>query len=89
MTNRPDPQERSRLFVTDEQLIHKLGIPANTARAAIQALDQAPRSGFPRKQALFGNRRYLPACLDWFAAHATGEAPFGRLVPIEGRQRHG
>jgi hypothetical protein len=57
------------VYVTDQELIEYLGIPADIARRAIHALDRDPRSGFPRKQPFWGDRRYLPAIEKWLDAH--------------------
>lgn len=57
------------VYVTDQELIEYLGIPADIARRAIHQLDRDPRSGFPRKQAFWGDRRYLPAVQKWLDAH--------------------
>jgi hypothetical protein len=54
------------LYVTDEELIKLLGVPVRDARAALQELDRNPASGFPRKQKLWGDRRYLPAVRAYF-----------------------
>ena len=54
------PEYRT-LFVTDAELIRRLGVPEKIARAAIRALDDNTRSGFPKKQKLWGDRRYWPA----------------------------
>lgn len=54
-------REQSKLYVTDAELIRRLGVPERTARAVIQALDQQRGSGFPPKQRLWGDRRYWPA----------------------------
>lgn len=56
-----DTAERPGLYVTDAELIRRLGVPERTARAAIRALDADPRSGFPKKSKLWGERRYWPA----------------------------
>lgn len=53
------------LFVTDAELIDILGVPERDARIALEALDQNPTSGFPQKDALWGNRRYLPAVREY------------------------
>lgn len=53
------------VFVTDQELIEFLGIPEKTARAAIAELDRNPRTGFPPKNPLWGDRRYLPAVQKW------------------------
>jgi hypothetical protein len=54
------------LFVTDAEMIRRIGIPVKIARAAIRALDENPDSRFPKKIALWGNRRYWPAVEVWF-----------------------
>jgi DNA-binding Lrp family transcriptional regulator len=46
------------LFVTDEQLAAKLGVSADTLRPAIRTLE---KRGFPRRDPLFGNKRFWPA----------------------------
>lgn len=58
-------RERDKLFITDAELIRLLGVPEKTARDAIRALDQNPRSGFPKKQKLWGDRRPKRAILAW------------------------
>lgn len=52
---------RETLYVTDAELIRRLGVPEKVARAAIHCLDRDRSSGFPQKKALWGNRRYWPA----------------------------
>ncbi|WP_316196869.1 winged helix-turn-helix domain-containing protein [Bradyrhizobium sp. SZCCHNS3053] len=54
------------LFVTDAEMIRRLGVPEKVARAAIRALDRDRGSGFPPKQRLWGDRRYWPAVRQWF-----------------------
>lgn len=50
---------KETLFVTDAELIRRLGVPEKQARRVIQDLDRKQR-GFPRKQKLWGDRRYWP-----------------------------
>lgn len=52
---------RETLYVTDAELIRRLGVPEKVARAAIRALDLDRSSGFPQKKKLWGDRRYWPA----------------------------
>ena len=52
-------------YVTDLELIEWLGVPYKQASQAIAELDRNPRSGFPKKQKLWGDRRYLPAVKAW------------------------
>lgn len=47
------------LYVTDAELIRRLGVGEKTARVAIGELER--RSGFPKKDPLFGDKRYWPA----------------------------
>jgi hypothetical protein len=54
------------LFVTDVEMIRRIGVPEKIARAAIRALDENPYGTFPKKSALWGNRRYWPAVQAWF-----------------------
>lgn len=54
-------REKEKLYVTDAELIRRLGVPERKARAVIQMLDRDPRSNFPKKQQLWGDRRYWPA----------------------------
>jgi hypothetical protein len=54
------------LFVTDNQLVERLGVPKRHAKAAIQMLDATRGSGFPPKQKLWGDRRYWPAVKAYF-----------------------
>ena len=60
---RPAPEtierEGNKLWITDAELIRWLGVPERLARAAIQELES--KANFPKKQALWGNRRYRPA----------------------------
>lgn len=59
-------KRRGGLYLTDTELIAELGLPEKVGREAFRALDQNPRSGFPPKQKLWGDRRYLPAVLAYF-----------------------
>jgi predicted transcriptional regulator len=47
------------LYITDAELIRRLGVPEKTARVVIRELEA--KNGFPRKQELWGGRRYWPA----------------------------
>jgi hypothetical protein len=63
MTDTLDRTEtRETLWVTDAELIRRMGVPEKIARAALHALDADPRrTGFPQKNKLWGDRRYWPA----------------------------
>lgn len=54
------------LYITDAELIRRLGVPEKIARQAIAIYDKDPRrNGFPQKNALWGKRRYWPAVKAW------------------------
>lgn len=58
-------RETAKLWVTDAELIRRMGVPEKTARETIRLLD-AKNQGFPRKQKLWGDRRYWPAVKAYF-----------------------
>jgi len=64
---KPSPEtiesERDKLFVTDSELIRRLGVPEKVGRVALQDLDRfhPGRPQFPQKDPLFGGRRFWPA----------------------------
>jgi hypothetical protein len=74
--------ERTKLYVTDAELIRFLGVPERLARATIQQLES--KAGFPRKQALWGNRRYWPAVKSYLD-RINGLT----IEPLASRSRHG
>ncbi len=53
------------LWITDAEMIRRLGVPEKVMRRAIKALDENRRSGFPRKVGLYGDRRYWPAVKEY------------------------
>ena len=55
--------KRETLYVTDAELIRRLGIPEKKARRLLRQLDDfnGRKSGFPQKSPAFDNRRYWPA----------------------------
>lgn len=54
-------REKDKLWLTDAEIIRRMGVPEKVARQAIQMLDRTRGSGFPPKQKLWGDRRYWPA----------------------------
>lgn len=52
-------REKDKLYVTDVEIIRRLGVPERVGRMMIQHLTD--RGGFPPKQKLWGNRRFWPA----------------------------
>jgi hypothetical protein len=80
MTTEPDLE---RIYLTDTETIRrmvKLGIPEKRARETIKTLDEHPRSGFPPKNKLWGNRR------SWVAVRAYLETSFGDKM-VDGAAR--
>ena len=65
-------RRKDTLFVTDEELIRRLGAPRKAARAALHMFDRDRSKGFPQKQKLWGNRRYWPAVRAWFDRYYAG-----------------
>ena len=74
--------EAGKLWVTDAELIRILGVPEDVGREALKKLDANPRSKFPRRDLVWGNRRYLPAVIRRFEED-HGMVPKGaaRLIP--------
>lgn len=64
---------REALFVTDAEMYRRLGVGPHTGRIAILTLEKSGR--FPKKDPLFGNKRYWPAVAkaidDRYAASAN------------------
>ena len=58
-------REKEKLWLTDAELIRRMGVPERQAREVLRMLDAKP-SGFPRKQKLYGDRRYWPAVKEYF-----------------------
>jgi hypothetical protein len=59
-------RETTKLWVTDAELIGRMGVPEKIARAALHVLDRERRSGFPPKMPLWRNRRYWPSVVGYF-----------------------
>ncbi len=60
----PDTLEPT-LYVTDAEIIRRLGVPSKIGYTNIKALDAEPKSGFPQKVKFWGGRRYWPAVRGW------------------------
>lgn len=74
-------REKDKLLVTDAELIRILGVPERQARLALRALDDNPRSGFPRKQKLWGDRRSLAAVRAYVERTGGLESGIGAARP--------
>lgn len=73
------------LYVTDAELIRRMGVPEKIARRVIRDLDaKHMTTGFPQKQKLWGDRRYWPAVKSWL--ERTSQPTMG--VSDTGRKRH-
>ncbi len=68
------------LWVTDAELIRRLGVPEKIAYAAIHVLDRELHRGFPQKQRLWASRRYWPAVKARFDLHYAGPASARRTL---------
>ena len=60
-------RENDKLFLADAELFRRLGVPEKIMRPMLPALES--KFGFPRKQPLFGERRYWPAVKAWLNKH--------------------
>lgn len=58
-------REKDKLWVSDSELVRWMGVPEKQAYEALRVLDAKP-NGFPRKQKLWGDRRYKPAIKAYF-----------------------
>lgn len=67
--SKPKPEtlerEKDNLWVSDAELIRWMGVPKKQATEALRLLDEK-NSGFPRKQKLWGDKRYKPAVKAYF-----------------------
>ena len=60
-------REKDKLYLTDAELIRRLGVPDRTLRPILPSLET--KYGFPPKQPLFGGRRDWPAVKAWLDKH--------------------
>jgi hypothetical protein len=56
-------REKGKLYLSDAEMIRKIGVPEKHMRKILPGLES--KYGFPRKQPLFGDRRYWPAVKMW------------------------
>lgn len=80
-------REQGKLWVSDAEMIRRLGVPEKIARVALRMVERDPKSGFPRKQKLWGDRRYWPAIVAYFDEHygprGGGEQAIARLRSLD------
>lgn len=67
----PSPEtlerEKDKLYVTDAELIRRIGLPEKEGARLIKEMDAKHRiTGFPQKSKLWAGRRYMPAVRAWF-----------------------
>ena len=60
-------REKDKLYLTDAELIRRLGVPEKLMRPMLPGLEK--NYGFPKKSPLFGERRYWPAVKNWLDKH--------------------
>lgn len=60
-------REKDKLYLLDSELIRRLGVPEKVMRPMLPGLES--KFNFPRKQPLFGGRRYWPAVKKWLDTH--------------------
>jgi hypothetical protein len=63
------------LWITDAELIRRIGVPEKSARSRLHFLDAKPQYQFPRKNPMWGNRRYWPAVKAYFDKNQGMVAP--------------
>lgn len=54
------------LWVLDDELADKIHVPRDTFRRAMMMYDSDPTSRFPKKEKLYGDRRFWPAIWDFW-----------------------
>lgn len=75
-------REKDKLYLSDAELIRRIGVPEKTMRSMLPGLEK--KYGFPRKQPLFGGRRYWPAVKAWLDKH-NGIKVDPSLIPQGGQ----
>lgn len=85
MTDRDDNQNPGALYISDAELCRRLGVGEKRVRVAIRELER--RNGFPRKDPLFGGKRYWPAVKASLDRHSgISLAP---ALPQDGTENYG
>lgn len=57
-------RDMDKLWVSDSEIIRRLGVSEKKAREAIRMAEA--KANFPRKQKLWGDKRYWPAVRAYF-----------------------
>jgi hypothetical protein len=63
------------LYVSDDELPRLVGVDKETLGLALRTLDRNPKSGFPKPDPMFGNKRYFPKVKEWFAEYNRTSRP--------------
>lgn len=81
--NESSTEGRQTLWITDAELIRRMGVPEKIARQTLHMLDRDTSKGFPQKSAIWGDRRYWPAVKAWLdRTHGLKmDAPQRRAAP--------
>src|SRR5262245_20849395 len=58
-------REKDKLYVTDAELIRRIGLPEKLGRTVLRTLVDK-HQGFPKPQKMSGGRRYWPAVKAYF-----------------------
>lgn len=74
-------REKQKLFLTDAELIRRMGLPEKVGRKFLKEMDADPKKSFPQK--LMANRRYWPAVEKWMddvpLPASNGEVKIGKV----------
>lgn len=68
LDNEQAPSREAGLWVTDAEIIRRLGVSEKTGYAAIHRLEKSGM-GFPEKHRTWGKKRYWPAVKAFFDEH--------------------
>lgn len=60
-------REKDKLYLTDAELIRRIGVPDKTMRSMLPGLEK--HYNFPKKSPIFKGRRYWPAVKTWLDRH--------------------
>lgn len=77
-------REKDKLYLTDAELIRRLGVPDKKLRPMLPVLES--KWGFPPKSPMFGNLRYWPAVQKWLDRHEGLPIGLDETGNIKGRR---
>jgi hypothetical protein len=76
-TDSPEPVRQE--WVTDAELIRRSGVPRETMRRILKAMDGNPRSGFPKKDKFWGDRRHWPSVQAYWIEEQRRKTELSRI----------